>query len=85
MLAVPLQLVDNFLLQYNAGQVLLAVFVLATLGALPLKSMKIIGINTVVFGLIFMLTPGSLAPVQYRFLGIALVFVGPLLIISARR
>lgn len=85
MFAVPLQLIDNFLLQYNAGQVLLALFVLSTLGALPLKSVKILGINTVVFGLIFMLTPGSLAPVQYRFLGIALLFVGPLLIISARR
>lgn len=85
MFAVPLQLIDNFLLQYNAGQALLALFILATLGALPLKSMKIIGINTVVFGLIFMLTPGSLAPVQYRFLGLALLFVGPLLIISARR
>jgi len=85
MFAVPLQLIDNFLLQYNAGQVLLAVFVLATLGALPLKSMKVIGINTVVLGLIFMLTPGSIAPVQYRFLGVALLFVGPLLVISARR
>jgi uncharacterized protein YjeT (DUF2065 family) len=85
MFAVPLQLVDNFLLQYDAGQVLLALFILSTLGALPLKSLKIIGLNTVVFGLIFMLTPGSLAPVQYRFLGIALVFVGPLLVISARQ
>jgi uncharacterized protein YjeT (DUF2065 family) len=85
MLAVPLQLVDNFLLQYDAGQVLLALFILSTLGALPLKSLKIIGLNTVVFGFIFMLTPGSLAPVQYRFLGLALVFVGPLLVISARQ
>ncbi|MFB6116934.1 hypothetical protein [Halosegnis sp.] len=85
MLAVPLQVVDNFLLQYNAGQVLLALLILSTLAALPLKSLKVIGINTVVFGLIFMLTPGSLAPVQYRFLGVALLFVGPLLVVSARR
>ena len=85
MVAVPLQVIDNFLLQYNAGQVLLALLVLSTLGALPLKSLKVIGLNTVVFGLIFMLTPGSLAPVQYRFLGVALLFVGPLLVVSARR
>jgi len=85
MFAVPLQVIDNFLLQYNAGQVLLALLVLSTLGALPLKSLKIIGLNTVVFGLIFMITPGSLAPVQYRFLGVALLFVGPLLVVSARR
>jgi uncharacterized protein YjeT (DUF2065 family) len=85
MFAVPLQVIDNFLLQYNAGQVLLALLVLSTLGALPLKSLKVIGLNTVVFGLIFMITPGSLAPVQYRFLGVALLFVGPLLVVSARR
>ena len=85
MVAVPLQVIDNFLLQYNAGQVLLALLVLSTLGALPLKSLKVIGLNTVVFGLIFMITPGSLAPVQYRFLGVALLFVGPLLVVSARR
>jgi uncharacterized protein YjeT (DUF2065 family) len=85
MFAVPLQVIDNFLLQYNAGQVLLALLVLSTLGTLPLKSLKVIGLNTVVFGLIFMITPGSLAPVQYRFLGVALLFVGPLLVVSARR
>ncbi|PSP59376.1 hypothetical protein BRC72_00525 [Halobacteriales archaeon QH_7_66_36] len=85
MFAVPLQVIDDFLLQYNAGQVLLALLVLSTLGALPLKSLKVIGLNTVVFGLIFMITPGSLAPVQYRFLGVALLFVGPLLVVSARR
>ena len=85
MFAVPLQVIDNFLLQYNAGQVLLALLVVSTLGALPLKSLKVIGLNTVVFGLIFMITPGSLAPVQYRFLGVALLFVGPLLVVSAGR
>ena len=53
----PLQLVDSFLLQYNVGQALLALFILTTLGALPLRSRKILGLNTVVFGLIFLLTP----------------------------
>ena len=85
MFAAPLQLVDTFLLQYDAGQVLLALLILSTLATLPLKSMKVIGLNTIVFGLIFMITPGSLAPVQYRFLGVALLFVGPLLVVTARR
>lgn len=85
MLAVPLQVVDNFLIQYNVGQALLALFVLTTLGALPLKSMKIVGLNTIVFGLIFLLTPSSLEPISFKFLGIGLLFVGPLILVSARK
>jgi hypothetical protein len=86
--APPLQLVDNFLLQYNVGQALLAGYVLTTLAALPLKSQKLIGINTVVFGLIFLLTPtgpSSLQPLHFQFLGVALLFVGPFLVITANR
>lgn len=85
MFAVPLQIIDNFLLQYNVGQAILALFILSTLGALPLKSMKIIGLNTVAFGLLFLLTPASMEPIQFKFLGLALLFVGPLLVVSARR
>ena len=85
MFAVPLQVIDSFLLQYNVGQAILALFILATLGALPLKSMKIVGLNTVAFGLIFLLTPASLAPIEFKFLGLALLFVGPLLVVSARK
>jgi uncharacterized membrane protein HdeD (DUF308 family) len=85
MFAVPLQVIDSFLLQYNVGQAILALFILTTLGALPLKSMKVIGLNTIAFGLLFLLTPSSLEPVHFKFLGIALLFVGPLLVISARR
>jgi uncharacterized membrane protein HdeD (DUF308 family) len=88
MFALPLQLVDSFLLQYNVGQALLALYILTTLAALPLKSQKIIGINTVVFGLIFLLTPtgpSALQPVHFQFLGIALIFIGPFLVITADR
>lgn len=88
MFAPPLQVIDNFLLQYNVGQALLALYILSTLAALPLKSQKIIGINTVVFGLLLVLTPtgpSSLQPVQFQFLGIALLFVGPFLVITANR
>lgn len=80
---IPLQLVDSFLLNYNIGQALLLVFVLATLGALPLKSPRIIALNCTVFGLVFLLTPQSLAPLHYVFLGIVLVVVGPILWVAS--
>jgi uncharacterized membrane protein HdeD (DUF308 family) len=83
--AVPLQVVDNFLLNYNVGQALLLLYLLSMLAALPLRSMKVLGLNTVIFGLVFLLTPQSLEPMHFKFLGIALLFVGPMLIISGRR
>ena len=85
MLAVPLQVIDNFLLNYNVGQALLLLYLVSMLAALPLRSMKVLGLNTVIFGLIFLLTPQSLEPMHFKFLGIALLFVGPMLIISGRR
>jgi hypothetical protein len=85
MLAVPLQVIDNFLLNYNVGQALLLLYLLSMLAALPLRSMKVLGLNTAIFGLIFLLTPQSLEPMHFKFLGIALLFVGPMLIISGRR
>jgi hypothetical protein len=82
----PLQVIDSFLLEYNVGQAILALFILTTLGALPLKSRKIIGLNTVAFGLLFLLTPTpSMQPVHFQFLGIALIFVGPFLVITGRQ
>ena len=82
---VPLPLLDDFLIDYNVGQALLAVFVLSVLAVLPLKSRKMLSINVIVFGLIFLLTPASLAPLAFKLLGIALVVVGPMLYITARR
>lgn len=81
---LPLQIIDSFLLNYNVGQALLLGFILTTLAALPLKSQKILGINTVLFGVIFMLTPQSIAKPHYLFLGIALLVVGPLVFVTAR-
>lgn len=82
---VPLQLIDEFLVKYNVGQVLLLVFVLSILGTLPLKSKKIVALNVIVFGLIFTMTPNQVAPVHYRFLGIALLVIGPMVYITATR
>lgn len=86
MSALPLQLVDSFLLQYNVGQALFAGFVLASLAALPLKSRKVMAIHFVGFGLIFMLTPQSLLQdIYWKFLGLALLVVGPMVYVAGRQ
>ncbi len=81
----PLQVVDSFLLNYNVGQALLLVFVLVTVGTLPLRSRKLLALNLVAFGLVFLLTPQALVPFHYMFLGLVLLVVGPLVYVTARR
>jgi uncharacterized membrane protein HdeD (DUF308 family) len=76
-------LVDSILLDYNIGQIMLVGFVLTTLGALPLKSQQVIGLNTILFGVIFILTPSTLMPSFYLFLGLTLIVVGPLVYVTA--
>ncbi len=82
---VALQVIDNFLLNYSVGDVLLLGFVLSVLAALPTGSRKVLALNVVLFGLIFLVTPSDLAALHYKFLGIALLFAGPMLFISGRR
>jgi len=81
----PLPLIDDFVRQFNVGQVLLAVFVLSVLGSLPLKSIKLVALNTIVFGFLFIATPSSMAPFQYRLLGIGLVVAAPVLYTASRQ
>lgn len=80
---LPLQLIDSILINYNMGQVLLLGFVVTTLGALPLKSQQVIGLNTIAFGLIFLLTPASMMPSVYLFLGLTLLVIGPIVYVTA--
>jgi hypothetical protein len=80
---LPLQVIDSFLLNYNVGQVLLLVFVLSVVGALPLKSRRVLGINVTLFGVVFLLTPVAVMPIGYLFVGIVLVVVGPMLYATA--
>jgi hypothetical protein len=82
---VPLPLIDDFLINYNVGQALFLLFVLSVLGALPLGSRKVLSLNAIAFGLIFVLTPASLAPLHYKFLGIALLVVAPVLYVTANQ
>jgi hypothetical protein len=85
MTLAPLPLLDDFLLPYNVGQALLVAFFLSILGVLPLGSRKVLSLNIIAFGVIFLLTPVSLAPMHYKFLGLALVVLGPMLYVTGRR
>lgn len=81
---VPLPLVDDILRQYNVGQALLAAFVLSVLGSVPLGSRKLVSLNLIVFGFIFLVTPASLAPIEYKLLGLALLVASPVLFMTSR-
>ena len=83
----PLPLIDDFLVNYHVGHALLLLFALSIVGVIPLGSRKIVSINAVLFGLLFLVIPGSMIgdnPFTYRFLGMALVIVAPLLYTTAR-
>ena len=81
---LPLQVIDSFLLNYNVGDALLLVFVLSVVGTLPLKSKRIVAIVLTLFGVIFLLTPVAIMPIQYLFLGIVLLVIGPMVYVTAR-
>ncbi len=80
---LPLSFLDAILLEFNMGQILFVGFLLATVGALPLKSQKLIGLNTALFGLIFIMTPSDMMPDLYLFFGITLIVIGPIVYTTA--
>lgn len=86
MIEVPLQVIDNLLRPYNVGHVLLAVLVLAILGSLPLKSAKVLAINVVAVGTIFLLAPTDIVGQTplFRLAGVGLIVVGPMIYVASR-
>lgn len=80
-----LQFIDAILIEYHIGQILIVGFLLTTVGALPLKSQQLIGANTALFGLIFVLTPASMYDnaLLYLFLGLTLMVLGPIVYMTA--
>lgn len=80
---VPLQPLDDFVQSYHLGQVLVAVFVLSVLGSFAL-SKKLLSLNVILFGLLFLLAPNTISSVEYKLLGVALIFIGPILYTTAR-
>lgn len=91
MSALPLQLLDSFLLGYNAGDALLVMFVLGILAVIPMKSWKVLTLHLLLFGLIFFLTPASMLAVnpngahllgsalEYKLIGLGLLLISPVL------
>ncbi len=86
MFEVPLQTIDNLLLELHFGQVLLGMLALAILGSLPLKSLKVLGLNVIAMGALFVLTPVSMTgdSFVYRLIGVGLLVIGPMLYLGAR-
>lgn len=80
---VPLQLLDDLLLNYHLGHALIVLFVLSVLGTFAL-SKKLLSLNVIVFGLLFLLAPSAIASVEYKLLGVALIVIGPVLYTTAR-
>lgn len=88
----PLPLIDDFLLPVTMGHALIALFLVSVVGVLPLGSRKVLSANVIVFGLLFLLTPASLMSdtstvdvFPYRFLGIALLVLAPILYTTAKK
>lgn len=83
---VPLQLLESFLLDVHIGHVLTLLFGLSVLGSVPFGSRKLVSANVMIFGLLFIVTPLSMMADDplYRFFGIILVLVAPMLWAFAR-
>jgi len=84
MTTVPLQFLNDFLIDYNVGQVLAVVFLLSLLAVLPLKSRKVFAINLAVFGSLFALAPATVSTVEWRLVGVVLLVLAPPLYLTAR-
>jgi hypothetical protein len=83
MLEFPLQLFDDFIRNYHVGHVLFLAFVFAAIGGFAVnRSVKLLGINFALFGLLFILTPNSTMPVEFLYFGVMLVVVGPVIAIA---
>jgi hypothetical protein len=87
MLFTPLPLIDDFVANYHVGHVLVLFLVLSVVGTLPLGSRKVVSLNATLFGVLFLVIPSSMigeTAFTYRFLGIALIVVAPILFVTAR-
>lgn len=80
---VPLQVINDYLLDKNVGQALVILFAFAVLAVLPLKSRKVLSLTIGLFGAIFALAPISATGVYYRLFGLVLVVVAPVLYLTA--
>jgi hypothetical protein len=92
---LPLQVIDDLLLKYNVGDAFLLLFGLSVVAALAVRSRKVLALQTMLFGVIFVVTPTSLlaaadssllsVPLAYKFFGLVLVLSSPVLYVTARK
>ncbi|MFC7251288.1 hypothetical protein ACFQJ5_15805 [Halomicroarcula sp. GCM10025324] len=95
MLALPLQVIDSFLLRFTIGDFLLLGFVLGAVGILPTRSLRTLGLHTIAIGVILLLTPASAmepnagsilaSSFQYKLFGLVLLVLAPVLFAVGRR
>lgn len=84
MFEIPLQLIDGFLRSYTVGHALFLVFLLAVVGGFAVnRSMKVLGLQLSLFGVIFVLTPSTTMPVWMLYFGVGLAVVGPVVFVAA--
>jgi hypothetical protein len=83
MTPVPLQWMNDFLLEYNLGHALFVGFVLSIVAALPLQSRKVLALNVGLFGVIFVIAPIAATAFRWRLLGIVLLIVAPMLYLTS--
>ncbi|QLD86801.1 hypothetical protein HWV23_14055 [Natronomonas halophila] len=85
MFELPLQLIDDFLMNYHVGHALLLAFIGAVgAGFAVNRSVKVLGIQFALFGLLFIVTPSTMMPTTFLYLGIGLAVIGPVIAISAK-
>ncbi|MDX1745671.1 MAG: hypothetical protein R3324_07015 [Halobacteriales archaeon] len=82
----PMPLLGDFLLNYNAGQVVLLLFILSIPAAVAKSSMKILALNAILFGGLFVVIPSiGAGSVEYAYLGVGLLVIGPMLFVTGSR
>lgn len=82
----PMQLLDDFIINYDVGQALLLVFVLTLPAGYVQGSRKITAINFALFGTIFLIIPSiDGGSILFAFLGLALLVLAPMLYTTAKR
>ena len=91
----PLQVVDSLLLNYNVGDVLLLVTVLGAVGIFLQRSNKLLGLHLLSLGLLLLILPGNmfepaagslLSTIEmYKFVGLGLIVVAPVIYAVGRR
>lgn len=95
MLAPPLQIIDNILLTFNVGDVLIGVVLLGMLGTLFRRSGKLFSLHLITFGLLFVVLPAGMLETQaasllpsaemYKFFGLGLLLLAPIVYSFVRR